>query len=80
MLSRIIDEFRKSSGLLDLNELSRRLGVDKSALDGMFQLMVRQGKLREVGPDTEACTHCAGHLSCASMPLGNAGKIYELVA
>jgi len=80
MLSQIIDEFRKSSGLLDLNGLSQRLGVEKSALDGMLQLLVRQGKLREIGLDTEACTHCAGHLSCASIQAGNVGKAYELVA
>ena len=55
MLLQIIDEFRKFSGPLDLNELSRRLGVEKSALDGMLQLLVRQGKLREVGSGTEAC-------------------------
>jgi len=79
MLSRIIDEFRKSSGLLDLNELSQRLGVEKSALDGMLQLLVRQGKLRDIGLGTEACTHCTGHLSCASVQAGNAGKAYELV-
>jgi len=91
MLSQIIDEFRKSSGLLDLNGLSQRLGVEKSALDGMLQLLVRQGKLRElqllvrqgklreIGLDTEACTHCAGHLSCASIQAGNVGKAYELV-
>jgi len=79
MLSRIIGEFRRSSGLLDLNELSQRLGVEKSALDGMLQLLVRQGKLREIGLGTEACAHCTGHLSCASVQAGNVGKAYELV-
>ena len=80
MLSQIIDEFRKSSGLLDLNGLSQRLGVEKSALDGMLQLLVRQGKLREVGSGTEACAHCVGRLSCASIQMGNMmGKAYELV-
>jgi len=80
MLSQIIGEFRKSSGPLDLNELSRRLGVERSALEGMLQLLVRQGKLREVGSDTEACTHCAGRLSCTSIQMGNLmGKAYELV-
>jgi len=79
MLSRIIDEFRKSSEPLDFHKLSRRLGVERSALEGMLQLLVRQGKLREVGPGTEACTHCAGRLSCASIQTGNVGKAYELV-
>lgn len=79
MLSRIVDEFRKSRGLLDLNELSQRLGVEKSALDGMLQLLVRQGKLRDIGLGAQDCAHCAGHLSCASVQAGNVGKAYELV-
>jgi len=79
MLSRIIDEFRKSSGSLDLNGLGQRLGVERSALDGMLQLLVRQGKLCEAGISTEACTHCAGRLSCGVIQIGNVGKAYELV-
>ena len=80
MLVRIIDEFKKADGLLDLNELSRRLGVERSALEGMLQLLVRQGKLREVGAGTEACAHCAGRLICASIQMGNVmGKADELV-
>jgi len=80
MLVRIIGEFKQTDGLLDLNELSRRLGVERSALEGMLQLLVRQGKLREVGAGTETCAHCAGRLSCASIQMGNVmGKAYELV-
>jgi len=79
MLSRIIGEFRKSSGPLDLNGLGQRLSVERSALDGMLQLLVRQGKLREAGISTEACTHCTGRLSCGAIQMGNMGKAYELV-
>ena len=80
MLKRIMDEFRKSSGPLDLQELSQRLGVEKSALDGMLQMLVRQSKLHEVGSGTEACTHCAGRLGCGSIQMSNMmGKTYELV-
>ena len=80
MLARIISEFKQARGPQDLNELSQRLGVERSALEGMLELLVRQGKLREVGPDTEACSHCAGRLGCASIQMGNLiGKAYELV-
>ncbi len=80
MLSQIIDEFKRADGLLDLNELSRRLGVERSALEGMLQLLVRQGKLCEIGSGTEACAHCTGRLSCAPVQLGNVmGRAYELM-
>ena len=80
MLTRIIDEFRKADGVVDLNELSRRLGVDRSALKGMLALLVHQGKLREVGASSEDCTRCAEHLGCAHQHSGNRlGMAYELV-
>ena len=80
MLARIIDELKKADGALDLNELSRHLGVERSALDGMLELLVRQGKLRKVSAGTEACGHCAGRLSCAQIQIGNmTGKAYELI-
>jgi len=80
MLARIISEFKQARGPQDLNELSQRLGVERSALEGMLELLVRQGKLREVGPGVEACSHCAGRLGCASIQMGNLiGKAYELV-
>jgi len=80
MLSRILKEFEGAEGPLDLNELSRRLGVERSALNGMLEYLVRKGKLREVGLGTETCVHCAGHLSCAQLQMGNLmGRAYELV-
>ena len=80
MLSRILEEFRKSDKPLDLKELSRRLGIERSALEGMLDLLVRQGKLRKLCPDIKACAHCPQHPSCASASAGDLlGKVYELV-
>ncbi|MCK4598939.1 hypothetical protein KAU37_03835 [Candidatus Bipolaricaulota bacterium] len=79
MLSRIREAFEKAVGPLDLNELSHRLGVEQSALDGMLEFLVRKGKLREIGLATEACTHCGSRLSCAqSATTTPMGKAYEL--
>ena len=41
MLARIISEFKQARGPQDLNELSQRLGVERSALEGMLELLVR---------------------------------------
>ena len=79
MLSKILKAFRESDGPLDLNELSHRLGTERSALEGMLETLVRQGKLREVQVGAEECSHCAGRLSCAHLRAGNLmGKVYEL--
>lgn len=80
MLTQIINEFRSSEGPLDLNELGHRLGVDRSALEGMLELLVRQGRLREAGADTGNCNHCAARLSCAQVRRGGMlGRSYKLV-
>jgi hypothetical protein len=80
MLSKILKEFKKTEGPLNLNELGRRLDIERSALEGMLQLLVRKGRLREIGLGTDTCVHCAGHLSCAQLQMGNlTGKAYELV-
>jgi len=81
MLTEILKAFRQSAGPLDLNELSHKLGTDRSALEGMLALLVRQGKLREVSVGGQECSHCAGRLSCARLTGGNLmGKVYELPA
>jgi hypothetical protein len=83
MLSRILKELRNSGNVIDLDGLSKRLGVERSALDGMLVTLVRQGRLREVctaGP-SGGC-HCGG--SCRGCELCNSGgtivKSYELVS
>lgn len=64
---------------MDLKELSRQLGTERSALEGMLELLVRQGKLREVRLGLEDCARCSGRSSCAYLQVGNlTGKVYEL--
>jgi hypothetical protein len=82
MLSQIVNEFRESGGVISLNELSRRLGVERSALDGMLEILVRQGRLYEVGGTVApANCHCDGFChSCGYChPDSAMGKSYELV-
>jgi len=79
MLSQIIKELESAGGAIDLNELSRRLGVQRSALDGMIETLVRKGRLRELNMEGEAspvCQHCAGRPTCAIVGIG---KVYEVV-
>ncbi|KPK47489.1 MAG: hypothetical protein AMJ77_02955 [Dehalococcoidia bacterium SM23_28_2] len=78
MLSRIIEELEKARGPLNLDELSRRLGVQRSALDGMIETLVRKGRLREVelGEAPPMCAGCAERSGC---PVVGMGKVYEVV-
>jgi len=79
MLSEILKAFKQAEGPIDLNELSQQLGTDRSALEGMLALLVRQGKLKEVIPGSEECSHCGGRSSCLHLQSGGAmGKVYEL--
>jgi hypothetical protein len=80
VLSEILKTFKQTGEPLDLNVLSRQLGADRSALEGMLEMLVRQGKLREVRPGSEDCAHCKSRSSCAPLQRGGQmGKVYELV-
>jgi hypothetical protein len=69
MLWKVLHEVERAQGPLDLNELSRRLDIERSALDGMIQFWVRKGRLVDdsagAGCATVACANhgCGG---CAS--------------
>ena len=80
MLSQILKAFEKATEPLDLNELSRLLDVERSALDGMLDFLVRKRKLSEVTLGTEACAHCRRRLSCVQLQTVTLmDKAYELV-
>ncbi len=80
MLNQILTEIQQASGPITINELSRRMGIDSSALQGMIDFWVRKGRLRdddalvedEAACDTDACgDNCFGLSACpftAKMP------------
>ena len=79
MLGEILKQFRKTDHPLDVTELSRELGVDRAALEGMLLTLVRQGKLREVRIGSETCGRCGNKDSCALLGSGSLGTVYEIV-
>jgi hypothetical protein len=73
MLRKVLDAVAAAQAPLDLNELSRRLDVDRSVLDGMIQFWVRKGRLVDdaavAGHPTVACAAhgcggCTGPQAC----------------
>lgn len=62
MLRKVLHEVESARTSLDLNELSRRLDVDRSVLDGMIQFWVRKGRLVDNAASAgQATAACAAH-------------------
>ena len=79
MLAEIMKAFKENEGPVDLVRLSRELGVERSALEGMLQNLVHQGKLREVLPDSETCMDCSRSSGCTYLQSGKSGgRVYEI--
>jgi DNA-binding Lrp family transcriptional regulator len=47
MLTQVLTEIQQANGPITINELSRRLGIESSALQGMIDFWVRKGRLRD---------------------------------
>jgi hypothetical protein len=79
MLAEIMKAFKGNKGPVDLVRLSRELGVEGSALEGMLQTLVHQGKLREVLPGSEICINCPRSSGCTYLQSHESGgKVYEI--
>ncbi len=84
MLQQILHEIENVNGTINLIDLSRKLGIERSALEGMIGYLVRKGILRdeaaasmECGPEGSACASCAKHCPFAAVKLPRA---YTLVS
>jgi predicted transcriptional regulator len=84
MLTRILQALREAQGPLGLAELASQLEIDVTALEGMIEQLVRQGKLRKSEEMTaEECrleyeSGAYGDL-CAFLTHGNVATRYEVV-
>jgi hypothetical protein len=61
MLKQVLDELRQVQGPVNLDDVSRKLGVERSALDEMIAFWVRKGKLVNTTllSSGAGCAHCA---------------------
>ncbi|GAB4455554.1 MAG: hypothetical protein OHK0041_20160 [Anaerolineales bacterium] len=64
MLNQILALLEAKESGLSLSEISRALGVQPSAVLSMIELLVKKGKLLEIGPDGQCCTTCAVQSEC----------------
>ncbi len=66
MLHQVLQAFETATGPVSLDELSRELGIERGALEGMIAFWVRKGRLQD-----SAGTVCSGSCgSCGAAPGG----------
>lgn len=70
MLQAILAEFRRTSSPLCVDELSRTLEIEPSALEGMLQTLVRSRRLLEISPTQHGCVACPAKGGCIILTNG----------
>ena len=73
MLNKVLQEIKFAQSALNLSDLSHKLGVERSALDGMIQFWVRKGRLRDDDADLAAAPGTCSPPSCGGSCTGMAG-------
>ncbi|MEA3349339.1 MAG: FeoC-like transcriptional regulator [Chloroflexota bacterium] len=64
MLNQVLHAIENAHGTINLADLSRKLGIERSALEGMITFWVRKGRLRDDDADLAAAG--AAMPTCAS--------------
>jgi len=69
VIDAILAEMRRGS--TTVKELSRKLKIEKSALEAMLQYMARRGMIRELHPQCRprGCLGCPYHGKCPDTPV-----------
>ena len=78
MLKQLLALFAGRQKALSIEEISRELGAQPSAVGGMLDLLVLRGRLIEIGPDGGHCAACGLESQCSL--LAARGKRYVLAS
>jgi hypothetical protein len=68
MLIRLLREIETSQGTVRLDDLSRKLGVERSALEGMIAFWARKGRLQGDQETTLPPDMCSSGICAGSCP------------
>lgn len=68
MLKQVLTELENAESAINLSELSLKLGVERSALDGMIAYLVQTGKLQDDEKAQENELTVCDQGGCASCP------------
>ena len=64
MLAQLIVLLENKENGLSLSEISRAMNAQPSAVLSMIDLLVKKGKLLEIGPDGKCCSTCGLESEC----------------
>jgi DNA-binding IclR family transcriptional regulator len=78
MLVQLIDLLENNENGLSLSEISRAINAQPSAVLSMIDLLVKKGKLLEIGPDGKYCSTCGLESECNL--LAARGKRYAIAS
>jgi hypothetical protein len=78
MLTQLVDLLEDKQNGLSLSEISRAMNAQPSAVLSMIDLLVKKGKLLEIGPDNKCCTTCGLQSECNL--LAARGKRYVMAS
>jgi hypothetical protein len=65
MFNQLLALFEGRSNALSLDEISRELQAQPSAVLGMLDVLVGHGRLAEIGPDGGYCAACGLQSQCS---------------
>jgi Mn-dependent DtxR family transcriptional regulator len=64
MLAQLIALLENKENGMSLSEISREMQAQPSAVLSMIDLLVKKGKLLEIGPDGKCCSTCGLESEC----------------
>jgi predicted transcriptional regulator len=64
MLTQLVELLKDKENGLSLSEISRAMNAQPSAVLSMIDLLVKKGKMLEIGPDNKICTTCRIQSEC----------------
>jgi len=78
MLNQLVTLLEAKKNALSLAEISREMKAQPSAVMSMIGLLVRKGRILEVGPDDKVCSTCGLESHCSL--LAARGKRYMVAS
>ena len=73
MLNQVLAELKSAESVLNLNDLSHKLDIDRSALEGMILDLVEMGKLQDGDKAAEVAIGMCDSGSCSASCPGPTG-------
>jgi hypothetical protein len=64
MLTQLVELLKGKENGLSLSEISREMKAQPSAVLSMIDLLVKKGRVLEIGPDNKICTTCGIQSEC----------------